>query len=293
LAQNHHDIEVIAINDGSTDDTFEILKQYERAHDNFVLLDQPDIGVARTCNRGISVATGEYVVVVDSDDYIDSDFLDVYLANAHPGCDVVIGGWRRATNEGRLIYERHLKGSRWETYINIYPWSKLYRREFLLANKIEFLDYGIGEDVYFTFCLKAHHARVRVISYVGYTWTHVTTSISNTAHKGLNSDLDVLYLLNKVNDLFRTKPELLKYYFRRFAVWWLLYSGRDASSATFIAEHDRVMNWIRDHDVATKLTPFSKRLVGERLFERALVAGFSVIERLHLLPLFASVYCRG
>ena len=286
-------VEVVAVNDGSTDSSLEILREYETSHRNVVVVDQPNQGVSLTRNKAIGIATGDYLVFVDCDDYLDRDYLKVYMAHMADDCDVVVGGWRRRDEAGKLISERRMTGSEWETYINIYPWDKVYRRDFLVANNIEFLNYGIGEDVYFASMAKTKHARIKVIDYVGYTWTYNRTSVSNTVHKGLRQGLDVLYLLGKINDLFAEKPEFLKYYYRRFLVWWLLYSGKAATSGDFLAEHRRVMEWLRDNGVRSRLTAFSWRLRGERLFDRLFMFAFSLLEYLHLLRPFAAIYCRG
>jgi len=293
LSQQYQEVEIVAVNDGSQDSSLEILREYSKAHSNLVVVDTANQGVSLARNKGMEVATGEYLVFVDCDDYIDSDYLTEYMAQRDKDYDIVVGGWRRVDSTGKLMFERRLKGSEWETYINTYPWSKLYRRDFLIGHGIEFLNYGIGEDMYFTCSAKAKAASIKVIGYIGYTWVYNETSVSNTAHKGLKQGLDVLYLLDKINGLFEIKPELLKYYYRRFLVWWLLYSGKQATGADFLAEHSRVMAWIGANGVKSRLTPFSAMLRGERLFERFTVVAFGVLERLHLLRLFAALYCRG
>ena len=293
LGQGYESIEIVAVNDGSTDQSLEILREYEAAHSNVVVVDQPNQGVSLTRNKAIGIATGEYLVFVDCDDYLDPDYLTVYLAQMDQECDIVVGGWRRRDESGRLISERRMTGSEWETYINIYPWDKIYRRDFLVENRIEFLNYGIGEDVYFASMAKTKQARIKVIDYIGYTWVYNETSVSNTVHKGLKQGLDVLYLLGKVNALFSDKPEFLKYYYRRFLVWWLLYAGKEATSVDFLAEHRRVMGWLRDNGVKSRLTAFSPQLRGEKLFDRLFMFAFSALEHLHLLKPFAALYCRG
>jgi len=292
LRQDWPDKEIIAINDGSTDGSLALLREYEAAHDCVRVIDKANEGVAPTRNLGIREATGDYLMFVDDDDVIDADYATTYMSHLGPHDDIVMGGWRRVDGSGRVILERAPAPSEWATYINIYPWDKVFRRAFLVDNDLGFLDYGIGEDLFFTFSAKAKHPRVRVITYVGYTWTDTTTSVSNTSHKGLNADLDVLYLLGRVDALYPVRPALLAYYYERFLVWYLLYSGRGATRRAFLAEHDRLMAWLDRHRGSPRLTPLSPRLRGEKLFERASVLAFRVL-RLHLMGVFARVYCRG
>jgi len=293
FAQDYDGLDVLVINDGSTDGSRDILREYQARHDNLRVVDKPNEGVAATRNLGIEMATGDYLLFVDDDDCLDPDFVRTYVQQLDQDYDIVIGGWRRIDGSGKIIYERHLCGSEWETYINTYPWDKLYRRQFLMLHGIRFLDYGIGEDVFLTLSAKAHHAKVKIIDYVGYTWFLDQESVSNTSHKGLNPELDVLYLLNKVDALYDERPALLTYYYRRFLVWYMLYSGRGAAPHAFMAEYHRLWDWLRQHEGAARLTPFSRRLRGERSFERLSVLAFTMIGRVHLMGPFARLYCAG
>ena len=292
LSQDYEDLEILAINDGSSDASIDILRDYQTKHDIRVI-DQANQGVARTRNTAIAVATGEYLAFVDDDDYLDADFLQTYMSYFDKDYDIVMGGWRRRDGDGKLIYERRMHGHEWESYINIYAWDKVYKRDFLIRNNIEFLDYGIGEDMYFTFSAKAKTPRVKLIDYVGYTWSDNQTSVSNTSHKGFNPDIDVLYLLESIRDRFDERPAMLTYYFRRFLVWYLLYSGRQATPDAFISEYWRVIAWLRANRGTRSLTPLSPKLRGEKLFERLSVLALSIIGRLNLVSPFAALYCRG
>jgi len=292
FAQDYAATEVVAIDDGSTDNSLAILNEYRSTHSNLRVISQTNQGIARTRNRGIEIATGDFLLFVDNDDTLDQDYIQTYIHHLDQDYDIVIGGWRRRDSTGKLIYERRMKGFEWETYINTYPWDKLYKREFLLQNDVRFLDYGIGEDVYFTLRAKASNPKIKLIDYVGYTWFLEKASVSNTAHKGLNKNLDVIHLLNKVDGLFGERPQLLGYYYKRFLVWYMLYSGRDSDAASFMAEYHRLWAWLRAHQGST-LTPFSRLLGGEKPFERLSVFGFSVIGALRLMRPFAVLYCTG
>ena len=70
LPDKHY--EVIAVNDGSTDDTLDILKKYRN---KIKLISQPNRGLAAACNRGIEEAKGDYIIRLDADDYLDRGIL--------------------------------------------------------------------------------------------------------------------------------------------------------------------------------------------------------------------------
>jgi glycosyltransferase involved in cell wall biosynthesis len=284
-------MEIIAINDGSTDHSLAILREYEAANHCVRVIDQANGGVAAARNLGIETATGEYLMFVDDDDYLDPDYVTTYVNSFGSTDDVVIGGWRRRDGQGKLIYERRLVGSEWETYINVYAWSKMYRRDFVVRHEARFLSYGIGEDMFFWFSLLAHQPKLKIISYVGYTWSDNQISVSNTSHKGFDPKLDVLFLLERIAQQYSRRPPYLEYYFKRFLVWHMLYSGRDATPDEFIREYRRVWGWLAARE-PSGLKPWSSCLRGERLFERASVFAFSAIARTHLMRLVAAAYCR-
>ena len=75
-AQSFQNYELIAINDGSTDKSFEILKMYQDRMPQLYIMDQKNSGVSTARNRGIKRATGEYVCFLDADDQLSPDYLE-------------------------------------------------------------------------------------------------------------------------------------------------------------------------------------------------------------------------
>ena len=73
--QNRSDVEIIVINDGSTDESESICKALQNEHENIIYIHQENGGVSSARNLGLSVATGEFVMFVDSDDYVDNQLL--------------------------------------------------------------------------------------------------------------------------------------------------------------------------------------------------------------------------
>ena len=109
LNQTLNDVEIIIINDGSTDGSYTKLQEYEQSHSNIILLNQPNAGQAAAINRGLDVAQGEYIGFVDADDYIELDmFENLYKEAEENQLDLVICNWDRVNQDGALIsYHDH------------------------------------------------------------------------------------------------------------------------------------------------------------------------------------------
>ena len=96
LNQSFTDFEIILLNDGSTDNSLEVIKKYAADNDFIRVIDKENEGVAKTRNKGIQLANGKYIVFIDNDDFVDSDYLErFYNAIDQEQLDIVLGGYKR------------------------------------------------------------------------------------------------------------------------------------------------------------------------------------------------------
>lgn len=146
--QTLSNIEIICINDFSTDNSFEILKKYAQKDSRIKIIDFKDNkGVAIARNTAIEQAQGEFIGFVDSDDWIDLDFYEkLYNKAVETNSELVIGNVKEVNPEFGH-YEVAEKSKINKYYFVGYFWLGLYKRELLLSKNIRFLD-GIkyGED---------------------------------------------------------------------------------------------------------------------------------------------------
>lgn len=153
VGQTLKDIEIICVNDGSTDHSLDILKGFQAQDGRIWLLDQENGGYGHAMNEGIRAATGEYIGIVEPDDYIEPDmYQNLYEAARKYNLDFVKADFYRfKTGEDgeREFYYNHLSTEP-QDYNKVFnpsknpetlryimnTWSGIYRREFLEKHRI-------------------------------------------------------------------------------------------------------------------------------------------------------------
>ena len=150
LANTYQNTEIILVNDGSKDDSQKIIEEYKKKYtDKIILIEQENKGPAEARNVGIVKASGEYIMFIDSDDFIEKDYIENYANQIkEDDYDLVMGGLYRSNDEKNL-YEVALKDDMWSLYRIMGPYTRLYKLKFLKENNIEFKKVNIGEDIYF------------------------------------------------------------------------------------------------------------------------------------------------
>lgn len=163
--QNRPDVEIIVINDGSTDKTESICKALQTEHENIIYITKENGGVSSARNLGLSVATGEFVMFVDSDDYVDNncfDTIDKYIkSNAdfyQFGFSIVANG---LVKEVRSFSECKINTpSEKESFLSDgivtrsinSPCAKIFKRKIINEQNLRFCeDLSVGEDLTFVF----------------------------------------------------------------------------------------------------------------------------------------------
>ena len=293
LNQSFKNFEIILLNDGSKDNSLNILKEYELKYSFVRVIDKQNEGVAVTRNKGILLAEGEYIMFMDNDDFVDSDYLETFYQAIHEKkLDLVIGGYKRVNQDNQIIFSQDIQQSEWSKYIIMAPWAKVYRTEFLKTNNLEFFDYGIGEDITFNLAAYKTTDKIGLLDYKGYNWYYNNKSISNTSQRGFSPKIDILVLFSKILELGKPS-ELVVYYLKRYYVWYLLFSGRASSNQEFIHQYIRIKEWLKENKLISTISPLSKKVQGERFQTKISLIVFLSIEKLRLVPLFAKIYCKG
>ena len=148
-SQTLKSIEIICINDGSTDASGAILDEYAKNNSNIVVINKKNSGYGDSMNRGLETATGEYIGIVESDDFIDTEaFEKLYELAKKTDADIVKANYYYHSEKGDELHEvvREQKLRKAMTISEDYKilleepgiWSAIYRRDFLNKKKIRF-----------------------------------------------------------------------------------------------------------------------------------------------------------
>ncbi|MCM1167303.1 MAG: glycosyltransferase [Ruminococcus sp.] len=204
IGQTLKDIEIICVNDGSTDNSLEILREYGRKDRRIKIIDKPNGGLPSARNAGLDAATGEYVAFVDSDDHIRSDMMSVLYKNAKKtNAEIVICGANVFPEEPRadgwiysvlspsekfyekcndeLLFENPAtRPFIWRTFVKK---SLIDRNNFRLNESIH-----IGEDNAFQFRIypKANGISVIPDKLYNYRWFREDSMMNTVVYKDAN-----------------------------------------------------------------------------------------------------------
>ncbi len=200
--QSFRDFEVIMVNDGSTDNSPNIAAQFEREFSNFKLVHNTKKGVSSARNLGVELATGEYIAFVDSDDYIDINYLKyLYEAAKEHNADVVHCNYGLYYKESGLVRPVVIRKPKAGIMTNMqmvehtiadfcmrsYLWNKLWRRTLFTDNNITFPEIKF-EDIATTSRLMYFANKGVAINKVLYYYTVRKGSIVQTASLKNSSD---------------------------------------------------------------------------------------------------------
>lgn len=140
-AQTYQDLEVIIVNDGSTDDSPIILQEYAVKYDHFSVYTIENRGLGGARNYGMEHASGDYVLFLDSDDYITPNCVEVLVAAAEKtGSDIVVANCCDVREDGSVLlaYKNEYKNATTSLaqepqilFNRVCAWGKLYRRSLL------------------------------------------------------------------------------------------------------------------------------------------------------------------
>lgn len=274
IAQTYRNIEIICVDDASTDNTGKLIKDYARSDPRILAIrNQENVGVSEARNIAMKKATAPYIMFCDGDDYYDTQMCEKMLAIAEDS-ELSAG---MVISEIRVVYHAHqeMKISD-EHYYNLHfsgvqavtdqvltetdfaPSNKLFRKELIDRYKLRFPKGLHYEDAYFCAAYMCICGTVYYLNEQLYTYVRHTGSImSNTWSKegARDTSIDHIYIAFKLFDFLKAYGLLEKYN----AAFWRLFVGYERLS----------INYSRSHENTKKIREEVRRFLGENQDEFA------------------------
>ena len=217
ISQNYDDLEIIVVDNGSTDSSGSICDTYANEYSNISVYHIENHGVGSARNFGLSKARGEFIYFVDSDDYLVGNLFAEFEDKLVLDLDLAVFSYYNSFEEDLTEKQRTEKSLPFkgnydkDGFIKIFKelflsdmlytvWNKIYRREFLLENNLSFEQYELGEDVRFNLDVYRNVNKIYLSqdSYYVYVIGRNGSAMSGYNPKRLQYQLQELKLVDKL-----------------------------------------------------------------------------------------------
>lgn len=201
--QTLQDIQIIAVNDGSTDNSGKLLQIYEKKYpEKIKVLEKKNGGLSDARNYGIPYATGEYIAFLDSDDYVELDMYEIMYKKAkEEDSDMVECNFiweypdRKKVDVGAIYHNK----KEMMIYARVVAWNKLIKKSVLDMAKVEYPKGLRYEDVEFFYKMVPYYNRVSFVKEPFVHYIQRSSSISNSQNE-------------RTKEIFNVLDNVIKYY---------------------------------------------------------------------------------
>lgn len=206
--QSDNDFEVIIVNDGSTDNSQEIIDKYVSENANMKSFIKENGGLSSARNYGLSKATGEYVLFLDSDDYYEPNTIEIMKKEALSGDDIII--FRMFIDENneikksmiemeKFIFNDNISASKRLLLYNPSACDKMFRKS--LFDNISFITGKYYEDLGTIPLLAIYTDKIKFTDYYLYHYFKRENSIMNKINYNTKLE-DIFFIVNRITTLF-------------------------------------------------------------------------------------------
>ena len=225
--QTYKNIEIILIDDGSTDGSENICDEYSKKDSRFKVIHKDNEGVSIARNVGLDNANGKYITFIDSDDYVDEKYIEnLYIQSKSNNADISITGTQDFKDDFEIIIksrpyesilnkEKAIKGLLSEKYFTCVVWGKLYKKE--LWDNIIFNPYTrIAEDfeVIYLLLKKANIISINTKDLLYFYRIRTDSTIASKYNKDFENEI---YLTEKIKeDVMKNFPKIYDYAIKRY-----------------------------------------------------------------------------
>jgi len=267
--QVYKNLELILIDDGSTDKSYEVAERYLfKCNFKYLLVRQENSGVSAARNNGLSIASGSYVVFVDSDDLLSPNYIkQMYEHLTKYQLEMVICGFQTFEDESTLInipldlentqimnslevMQKFLYGT-----IKISIWSLMVKRDLIAKFQLKFAEgYKYSEDIHFVWRLLAHTNKVAYDRNLLY---YYRSRIGSAMTKFNESRLDGMYLMQDLEEYFKKHCEDFAGEFSNYGVArWIWATLWQSACALTYGEFKHLCPKLKANEMMRKLRSF-------------------------------------
>ncbi|MEI0495510.1 glycosyltransferase [Brachyspira intermedia] len=215
ITQTYNNIEILCINDGSKDNSYNILKKYAEKDNRIKVFTQENSGPAKTRNVGLDNASGDYIMFCDADDYYQQNMCELMLKTIiENDVDIVMCGINiiyclsnNIREEEVEYFKLKLKGkhdilNNEILSINIMLWNKILKRSIINNNNIHFLDGFEHDDANFIlkYLINCKNYYGLDLKLYNYQIINPNSVMMNFYYKNMNNKLDFIYSYNNLID---------------------------------------------------------------------------------------------
>lgn len=210
LKQTYSNLQIIVINDGSTDSSLDILNKFEDKR--LTVISKENGGLSSARNEGLKYAIGEYVTFIDSDDWIQKDMIEVMLKEANKtDSDIVTIFPQRVSSEKDIVQNKKVYQTEYYTYdhcisqlflnkIPNYTWGKLYKTNIFTKYGIQFPEGKNYEDVATSYKIFSHCSSLTIIyAQMYYYYVRDNSIVHSKRLKEVYSMVEHIEEMNKFN----------------------------------------------------------------------------------------------
>ena len=273
LMQTYEDIQIICIDDGSTDHTPQILADYAAKDRRVQIITQDNGGISAARNAGLKMAMGDYIAFVDADDWLEPDTLQQVVTGYEE--DIICFSYFRNFDKSEAVKDLGIEGvfpaelvqrrivgligaelkhiTSFDALITC--WGKLYKREVIQEIKFRDLkDFGTWEDGIFNLEVLENAESIRIINKPFYHYRKVMqASYTNAYKEGLYHKW--LYKFAWIDEFLRSRHKPETYFIalqNRIAVTFLNLAFNEMNSGKSFSEKKKVMKQILKHSIYVK-----------------------------------------
>ena len=285
LNQTYSKFEIIVINDGSTDNTLQVLKKYDG---HITVITHKNQGVWLTRNVGIKHAKWDYIMFVDNDDFIKVESLKNFVNEIRKEDYDIIIGWYNAY-DWKNYKKIELKWDLFSQYAHHEPRSRVFNKKFLVKNKLLFWNLRSHEDLLFSLEAYSKTDHIKFIDDSWYIYFIANQeSITKTMQRHYFEDFwKSLELCCKNESKNKRNKVYSQYKIVKMTVLYLLYGWEQENYDSFMKEYKKQFKLMKSYfNIYSTI-----KIIHKESFKWALcVFWFLFFDMFHIVNIFAKIY---